>query len=130
VQVAGKDSDDRKEERLLAFADGQSRVLITKPKIGAWGLNFQNCHRVVTFPSHSYEQYYQSIRRCWRFGQKSPVSVDVVTTEGGLGVLKNMRRKSRQADKMFANLVAEMNNASHLDNVNPHTKNMEIPSWL
>ena len=130
VQVAGKDSDDRKEERLLAFADGQSRVLITKPKIGAWGLNFQNCHRVVTFPSHSYEQYYQSIRRCWRFGQKSAVSVDVVTTEGGLGVLKNMRRKSRQADKMFANLVAEMNNASHLDNVNPHTKNLELPSWL
>ena len=82
VQVSGKDSDDSKEEKILSFAAGQVRALITKPKIGAWGLNFQHCAHVVYFPSHSYEQYYQLIRRCWRFGQKYPVKVDVILTEG------------------------------------------------
>jgi hypothetical protein len=70
IQVSGKDSDDAKEEKLLAFAKGQARVLVTKPSIGAWGLNFQHCNHMTFFPSHSFEQYYQGVRRCWRFGQK------------------------------------------------------------
>jgi hypothetical protein len=69
AQVSGADSDEAKEEKFLAFARGELRVLVTKPKIGAWGLNFQHCAHVTTFPSHSFEQYYQGIRRCWRFGQ-------------------------------------------------------------
>jgi hypothetical protein len=67
VQVSGGDSDQAKEERLIGFANGDVRVLVTKPKIGAWGLNFQRCNRITFFPSHSFEQYYQGIRRCWRF---------------------------------------------------------------
>jgi len=130
VQVSGKDSDDKKEDKLLAFADGRARVLITKPKIGAWGLNFQNCAHVVAFPSHSYEQYYQSIRRCWRFGQTKPVTVDIVTTEGGLGVLKNMKRKAAQADEMFEHLVEEMNSVQHVARIPAATAKMEIPSWI
>jgi hypothetical protein len=130
VQVAGKDSDDAKEERLMAFADQKARVLITKPKIGAWGLNFQHCNHVALFPSHSFEQYYQSIRRCWRFGQKRPVKVDIVTTEGELNVMKNLQRKADQADQMFSNLVAEMNNALGIKRASDVTKQMEIPAWL
>lgn len=130
VQVAGADSDDAKESRLLGFADGDHRVLITKPKIGAWGLNYQHCNHVVTFPSHSFEQYYQSIRRCWRFGQARPVQVDIVTTEGEHGVLTNMQRKAAQAERMFANLVAEMNGAITIDRASRFAKLEVMPSWL
>jgi hypothetical protein len=130
VQVSGDDSDEAKEERLMGFEDGQVRVLVTKPKIAGWGLNFQQCSHVTFFPSHSYEQYYQGVRRCWRFGQKNRVIVDVVTTEGELNVLKNLQRKATQADKMFSNLVAEMNNALHLANTDNATNREEIPAWL
>ena len=78
IQVSGRDSDDSKENKLSSFTAGNDRVLITKPKIGAWGLNWQHCNRVAFFPAYSYEQYYQAIRRCWRFGQERPVSVDLV----------------------------------------------------
>jgi hypothetical protein len=130
VQVSGKDSDERKEDRLEAFADGKVRILITKPKIGAWGLNFQHCNHVTFFPSHSFEQYYQSIRRCWRFGQSRPVTVDVVTTEGERGVMRNLQRKAEQADTMFSHLVEEMNNSLAIQRLAFNTKPMEIPAWL
>ena len=130
VQVAGSDSDDRKEDRLESFADGRARVLITKPKIGAWGLNYQHCNHVTFFPSHSFEQYYQAVRRCWRFGQKRAVKVDIVTTEGERGVMRNLQRKSDQADAMFSRLVAEMNNALAIERVNNMNTQVEVPSWL
>ena len=130
IQVSGADSDDRKEDKLMSFADGRARVLITKPSIGAWGLNYQHCNHITFFPSHSFEQYYQGVRRCWRFGQKRPVTVDIVTTEGERGVLKNLQRKAQQADAMFSNLVAEMNAAMTIDRAARHTTNMEIPAWL
>jgi SNF2 family DNA or RNA helicase len=130
VQVSGSDSDEKKEDRLIAFADGKARVLVTKPKIGAWGLNFQHCNHITFFPSHSFEQYYQAVRRCWRFGQKRDVRVDVVTTEGERGVMKNLQRKAGQADAMFSRLVAEMNQALAIERTNTMTKTMEIPSWL
>jgi hypothetical protein len=130
IQVSGKDSDDAKEEKLLAFANGGARVLVTKPKIGAWGLNFQRCSHVTFFPSHSFEQYYQGVRRCWRFGQERSVNVDIITTEGERGVVKNLQRKSEQADRMFDSLVAEMHNAVKIERTNSFTKNMEVPSWL
>ncbi len=130
VQVSGSDSDDAKEERLLAFANGEVRVLITKPKIGAWGLNLQRCAHVTFFPSHSYEQYYQGVRRCWRFGQQRPVRVDVVATEGEKGVLANLRRKAQQADRMFSSLVQHMNHAAAIQRANPFTKETETPRWL
>jgi len=130
VQVSGKDSDDAKEDKLLSFADGKARVLVTKPKIGAWGLNFQHCAHVVTFPTHSFEQHYQGVRRCWRFGQKRPVRVDIVATEGSRGVLANLQRKGRQADEMFASLVSYMNAAQAIDRVRAATKPQELPAWL
>lgn len=130
VQVSGSDSDDAKEEKLLGFADGKSRVLVTKPKIGAWGLNFQHCNHVTFFPSHSFEQYYQAIRRCWRFGQERPVHVDVITTEGQAEVLKNLQRKQRQADEMFDRLVEHMREGMAIDNATNFENQVELPSWV
>ena len=130
IQVSGADSDDKKEGKLLDFAEGRARVLITKPKIGAWGLNYQHCNHITFFPSHSFEQYYQGVRRCWRFGQERPVTVDIVTTEGERGVLRNLQRKAEQADKMFSNLVAEMNAAQAIDRASVFTKTQELPQWL
>jgi hypothetical protein len=130
IQVSGKDSDDAKERKLMEFADGHARVLVTKPKIGAWGLNFQHCNHITFFPSHSFEQYYQSIRRCWRFGQERPVHVDLVTTEGQDRVLKNMQRKQRQANQMFANLVEHMRQGMGLQIDQGNIARAEVPSWL
>jgi hypothetical protein len=130
VQVSGKDSDEDKEEKLTAFARGQTRVLVTKPKIGAWGLNFQHCAHVTFFPSHSFEQFYQGVRRCWRFGQKRTVRVDVVTTEGERGVLANLKRKAAAADEMFSRLVALMNDALHVERGRDFPETEQVPTWL
>ena len=114
----------------MAPCDGQVRVLITKPKIGAWGLNWQHCAHTTYFPSHSYEQFYQGIRRFWRFGQTRPVVVDIVTTEGGQHALANLQRKAEQADKMFDRLILHMRDALKIDRTNRRTDEMELPSWL
>lgn len=129
-QVAGRTPDDEKEEIYSAFANHSLRVLVIKPKIGAWGLNWQHCNHVVSFASHSYEQYYQSIRRCWRFGQKLPVQLDVIASEGEARVLDNMRRKSVQAKQMFEEIIRQMNNAQKIERTNKKTKKVEVPSWL
>lgn len=130
LQVSGQDSEEVKEERFIAFTKGQLRVLICKPKIGAWGMNFQHCAHVVSFPSHSYEQYYQGIRRCWRFGQTHPVQVDIVMTEGEQTVLTNLTRKAQSADRMFSDLVACMNDAIAVDKDHAYTELEECPAWL
>ena len=129
-QIAGITPDDRKIELYEAFASGELRKLVIKPKIGAWGLNWQHCNHVVTFASHSYEQYYQSVRRCWRFGQTRPVTLDVVATEGEARVLANMRQKAKRADAMFTALVAEMNEATRVERSNNYTQKAMVPSWL
>jgi hypothetical protein len=129
-EVAGRHSDDVKEERLLGFAKGDFRVLITKPKIGAWGMNYQHCSHITFFPSHSFEQYYQGIRRCWRFGQKNEVKIDIVSTPGEIEVLKNLQRKSEAADKMFENLIRFMHEHLKINNIKNYSKQEEIPSWL
>lgn len=129
-QVKGSDTDEDKEARLLAFANGDLRVLVTKPKIGAWGLNLQRCAHVTFFPSHSYEQYYQGVRRCWRFGQTRPVVVDVVATEGEAGVADNLKRKAAQADRMFTALVRHMDDALHIGVEQTNQSSPRIPEWL
>lgn len=130
VQVSGADDVDKKEETLVAFGRGQIRALITKPIIGAWGLNWQHCNRMTFFPSHSYEQYYQAVRRCWRFGQKRPVHVDIVTTDGGINALKNLQRKSNQADQMFTELVTHMRDELKVQRTADFTRAVEVPAWL
>ena len=129
VEVSGSESPESKEDKLAAFSRGEIRVLVTKPSIGAWGLNWQHAHRMTYFPSHSYEQLYQATRRLWRFGQKHDVIVDIVTTEGGRNVVANLQRKAQQADRMFTSLVEHMNNAIEVDKHKYDTE-MEIPAWL
>jgi hypothetical protein len=112
-QVSGSMCDEVKVGLFDAFTTGQLRVLITKPKIGAFGLNWQHCANLSVFPSHSYEQYYQAVRRCWRYGQTRDVTVHVVTTKGEADVLGNLQRKAEAADRMFAFMTEEMMNATH-----------------
>jgi hypothetical protein len=129
-QIAGRTPDDRKVELYEAFAAGSLRVLVIKPKIGAWGLNWQHCNHSVTFPSHSYEQYYQSLRRLYRFGQKKRVRLDVVATTGEVRVMANMRSKAEKSSQMFEALVREMNHATRIERENLYVNTAEIPSWL
>ncbi len=129
-QVKGGDTDAEKEAAFLGFSNGDIRVLVTKPKIGAFGLNWQHCSHMTLFPSHSFEQYYQAVRRCWRFGQVNPVTVDIVTTDGEIGVLKNLQRKTEAAQKMFDMLVREMTNAMEIERMDNHKIATEVPTWL
>lgn len=130
VQVSGKDSDEAKEEKCEAFATGGARVLVTKPVIGAWGLNWQHCAHMTSFGSHSFEQYYQSVRRFWRFGQTRPVVVDHVLSEGEQYVIDNLRRKQRQADRLFAALIEHMRDELRIENAQAFPLEEKLPSWL
>lgn len=130
VQVSGSDSPEEKEEKLHAFSDGQIRVLVTKPKLGAWGLNWQHCHRMTYFPSHSYEQYYQAVRRAWRFGQTEPVTIDIVTTPGGERVFANLTRKAAAAEQMFDALTRHMRDALGITPISTYPHPVQIPSWI
>jgi len=103
--------------------------MITKPKIGAWGLNWEHCAHVVSFASHSYEQYYQSIRRCWRFGQTRPVTVDIISTTGEKHVRDNMTRKAESMSLMFDRLLEHMREAMEIEHTETGVE-MEVPSWL
>jgi SNF2 family DNA or RNA helicase len=109
---------------------GQIRVLVTKPSIGGFGLNLQHCSHQTFFPSHSYEQYYQAVRRCWRFGQKNPVTVDMITTDGQERVLANLQRKADEAARMFDQLVSMMHREIVIKKPTNYTKKPEVPSWL
>lgn len=130
VEISGSDSDEKKESAFLDFSAGNTRVIITKPKIGAFGLNWQHCAHVTFFASHSYEQYYQAVRRCWRFGQKRPVRVDTVSTGGSANVLENMRRKAKQADEMFSALIRHMNQALAINRTTEFSMRERKPLWL
>ena len=129
IQVKGTQSIDRKEELLESFMDGQSRILVTKAKIAGLGLNMQHCAHVITFVDHSYEKFYQSMRRCWRFGQKRPVRLDVIATEGEVNVRKNMDRKERLATQMFESVVAFMNQSEDIASTTQETQ-LEVPEWM
>jgi hypothetical protein len=129
-QVSGADSDDVKEELFEAFTMGHLRALVTKPKIGAFGMNWQHCARMSFFPSHSYEQYYQAVRRCWRFGQTRPVTVNVVASAGEADVLGNLQRKADAATKMFAAMVEEMRNELSVSRKTYAPPSVTLPRWL
>src|SRR3990167_8868129 len=130
VEIRGTQCEEEKEERLRAFLTGSARVLITKPKIAGLGLNLQHCAHVVTFASHSFEQYYQSVRRCWRYGQSRPVTVDVVWTEGETRIKDRLRRKCGKADEMFAAIVAHMRDALRIGRRAGVEHAPALPSWV
>lgn len=130
VQVNGDDDNDVKEEKILAFLRGERRVLVTKPTICGFGLNLQFCAHMTFFPSHSFEQYYQGVRRCWRFGQRHPVRVDLVTSEGESDVMANLQRKAQAAERMFSQLVAEMGQELALSARQEFPRKGSVPAWL
>jgi len=108
VQVAGADSAEDKERALKDFAEGRARVLISKPSICGWGLNWQHCaHIAFVGVSDSWEAYYQAVRRCWRFGQTQSVDVHLFVSEAEATVLANLKRKESDAKAMADALSAE-----------------------
>lgn len=109
VEIIGGMSIDKKEEILVAFARGEIKRLITKAKMTSMGLNWQHCNHTVFFPTWSYEQYYQAIRRFWRFGQKREVTVDMVISEGQERVMEALEQKTAKAQELYRNLVAAVN---------------------
>lgn len=114
VNVHGTLTAEEKAEKLLAFADGDIRYLVTKPSIAAFGLNWQHCARMAFVGlSDSYETYYQSIRRCWRYGQTKPVEVHLILSALEGQIAENVQRKEREAARVTAGLVAEMKEARH-----------------
>ena len=109
VEIRGSDDMDVKERRLMDFAHGKIRVLITKPSIAGFGLNWQHCARMAFVGvTDSWEAYYQAVRRCWRFGQKRPVDVHIFSSEQEGAVVSNLRRKEEDAKKMADALAAEV----------------------
>ena len=109
VEIIGSQSIEQKEEILKAFADGQIKRLITKAKMTGMGLNWQHCNHSVFFPTWSYEQYYQAIRRFWRFGQKNDVVIDLVLSEGMTRVMEALQQKTKKAQELYQNLVENVN---------------------
>jgi superfamily II DNA or RNA helicase len=109
IEVKGSDSSEHKEKAMLGFSNGDIRALVTKPSIAGFGMNWQHCNNMAFVGlSDSYEQFYQAVRRCWRFGQKKPVNVYVITAETEGAVVANIKRKEADAMKMAESMVEHM----------------------
>jgi DNA modification methylase/superfamily II DNA or RNA helicase len=109
VEIQGSNTPEFKASTMMAFTEGKIRVLVTKPSIAGFGMNWQNCHNVAFLGlSDSYEQFYQAIRRCWRFGQKSEVNCHIVIANTEGAVLANIKRKEQDAERMAKNMVEHM----------------------
>lgn len=109
VEVTGSDSREHKESVLSGFAAGDVRVIVSKPSIAGWGMNFQHCANVVFLGlNDSFEQFYQAVRRCWRFGQKRPVNCYIVTSDLEGAVVENINRKAAQSDEMAQSMIEHM----------------------
>lgn len=128
-EIKGSMNLDKKEELLIAFQKGEINHLVTKPKITCFGLNWQHCSHTVFFPTFSYEQYYQAIRRFWRFGQKNPVTVDLVYSVGQSKVIESLIEKARKADELFTKLNKSIND-HHISNIAHFDKPMTKPGFL
>jgi hypothetical protein len=131
VQVSGADADEHKEASARWFVHGTDarRVLISKPSIFGFGLNFQHCAHMTYFPTWSYEQYYQATRRLLRFGQTREVKLDLVYTDGGTRMLAGLETKAQHAEQMFDNLVQHMHNELYIKQTYER-KAVEVPQWM
>lgn len=126
LQVKGSQNIEEKTKRILDFKHNKLRVLITKPKIAGFGMNFQNAHRMAFIGlSDSYESYYQCIRRCWRFGQSHPVNVKIVLSHPEQTVLKNVKHKEKITAHLIDNVIKEVSDFSKSELGKGITKYME-----
>ena len=109
INVQGSDSDEKKARQMMEFGRGEIDHLVTKPKIAGMGMNWQSCHNVIFLGlSDSFEQYYQCVRRCWRFGQKKDVNVYIVTADIEGRVVQNIKRKEAESDLMAREMLKNM----------------------
>jgi superfamily II DNA or RNA helicase len=138
-EVVGSDAPDYKAKTAIDFASGDIRVLVSKASIFGFGMNFQNCHNMIFCGiSDSYEQFYQAIRRCWRYGQKHDVNVHIIISEAEMNVLENIKRKQADMEKMQNNMVALMRDVTmseikHTTRITTDYKpkeRMDMPSWM
>lgn len=129
VEIIGSQSIEKKEEILVAFANGEIKRLITKAKMTGMGLNWQHCNHSVFFPTWSYEQYYQAIRRFWRFGQKNDVTIDMVISDGQTRVLEALQQKTQKAIELHKNLTDNVNR-SFENKVKEFNKEIIKPKFL
>lgn len=129
VEIIGSQSMEKKEEILLDFANGKIKRIITKAKMTGMGLNWQHCNHSVFFPTYSYEQYYQSIRRFWRFGQKNEVNIDIVISDGQTSVLESLKKKTKKAIELHTNLTNNVNNTFEIK-VKEFNKEIIKPKFL
>lgn len=138
VEVKGSDTMEHKESSLVGFANGKIKRLVTKPKIAGFGMNWQSCNNMIFCGlSDSYERFYQSVRRCWRFGQKNQVNVYIVISEKEEMVLENIKRKGQAATVMAQNMTritadilkTEIMNTSRQTEEYFPDKEMILPKW-
>lgn len=139
IEIRGSDDVDTKESRLEAFASGNARVLVSKPSICGWGLNWQHAARMAFVGvTDSYEAYYQAVRRCWRFGQKREVHVHIFASKAEGAIVANLKRKERDAENMAEALSGETRAAVMQEVTGSHrqtneynaVQSMKVPNWL
>jgi hypothetical protein len=133
LEVRGSQTAELKEERIGAFLSGDARVLLSKPSICGWGLNFQHCARIAFAGlSFSYESYYQAVRRCWRFGQSRPVHVHVAMADTERAIWDVVSRKQGDHDSMKTEMAAAMQRAAKIVRALSYTpqKPLTLPHWI
>lgn len=139
IEVKGSDSKEHKEKAMLGFSDGTYRVIVSKASICGWGMNWQHCSDMAFVGlNNSFEQYYQAVRRCWRFGQKNPVNVHLITSNLEGAIKKNLERKEQDADRMIQEMIKYtrditkrnvLQTTREISEYNPQIE-MIIPEWL
>ena len=139
VEVEGSMEPEEKEKRILGFLNGEHRVLVSKPSIAGFGINAQNTHiEIFVGLSDSFEQYYQAVRRCWRFGQEKPVDVYIIISDAEGNVKANIERKQRDAERMTDELIqytkeylkSDMRQTRRDADEYYAFEKMEVPEWL
>lgn len=139
TEIVGADTPERKAKAAIDFCSGKIRCLISKPSIYGFGMNFQNCHNVIYCGiSDSFESFYQSVRRCWRYGQEHEVKVHIIISERELNVLDNVKEKQKKMDKMQKNMISLMHEITMSEirhtsrNVMEYkpSERMELPKWI
>jgi hypothetical protein len=139
VEVKGADTNDHKINAILDFTAGKIKAIVSKPEIYGFGINLQNCHKIIFVGlSDSFEQYYQAVRRCWRFGQEYPVDIYIITSEAEGAVKQNIERKQKDAEKMTAEMAKHTkeilkSEIAHTIRISENylpLEDIKIPNWL
>lgn len=139
VEIKGADSDDHKLDAVKGFLSGKYRVLVSKPSMFGHGLNFQHCHNTAFVGlSDSWEMYYQAVRRFWRFGQKHPVNVHIITARNEGAVVANIKRKENDAMHLAQGMVQHMSQISRKEikglvresEIYQPNQTMTLPAWI